>query len=57
LRTLVEHTLLDTMYELPSMENVSKVVIDDAVIRGESNPYIIYDNSEQSTEQSAAASD
>jgi ATP-dependent Clp protease ATP-binding subunit ClpX len=56
LRTLVEHTLLNTMYELPSMENVSKVVIDDAVIRGESEPYIIYGNNAEQ-EQSAAASD
>jgi ATP-dependent Clp protease ATP-binding subunit ClpX len=53
LRTLVEHVLLDTMYDLPSLENVSKVVVDDAVIRGESSPYLIYDGSEQP----AAASD
>ncbi|MEX0375527.1 ATP-dependent Clp protease ATP-binding subunit ClpX [Spiribacter pallidus] len=53
LRTLVEHVLLDTMYDLPSLENVSKVVVDDAVIRGETPPYLIYDGSEQS----AAASD
>jgi ATP-dependent Clp protease ATP-binding subunit ClpX len=53
LRTIMEQTLLDTMYDLPSMENVSKVVIDDTVIRGESKPYIIYNG----TEQSKAASD
>ncbi len=53
LRTLIEHTLLDTMYDLPSMDNVSKVVIDDAVIRGDSRPYMIYDGKEQP----AAASD
>ena len=53
LRTLVEHVLLDTMYDLPSLENVSKVVAYDAVIRGETPPYLIYDGSEQS----AAASD
>jgi ATP-dependent Clp protease ATP-binding subunit ClpX len=53
LRTLVEHVLLDTMYDLPSLDNVSKVVVDDAVIRGESSPYLIYDGSEQP----AAASD
>jgi len=53
LRTLIEHTLLDTMYDLPSMENVSKVVVDDAVIRGESKPYMIYERSDQP----AAASD
>jgi len=53
LRTLIESVLLDTMYDLPSLENVSKVVLDDAVIRGESRPYIIYDGAEQP----AAASD
>ncbi len=47
LRTIMEQVLLDTMYELPSLENVSKVVIDDAVINGESKPYIIYETSEQ----------
>ena len=29
LRTILEQVLLDTMYDLPSMENVSKVVVDD----------------------------
>ncbi len=41
LRTILEQTLLDTMYDLPSMENVSKVVLDEAVIAGESEPYIL----------------
>jgi ATP-dependent Clp protease ATP-binding subunit ClpX len=35
LRTILEHVLLDTMYDLPSMKNVSKVVVDEAVIDGE----------------------
>lgn len=47
LRTILEHVLLDTMYDLPSMENVSKVVIDDAVINGDAKPYIIYEGNEQ----------
>jgi len=34
LRSIVEAVLLETMYELPSMDNVSKVVIDETVIRG-----------------------
>ncbi|MEJ2381106.1 MAG: ATP-dependent Clp protease ATP-binding subunit ClpX [Gammaproteobacteria bacterium] len=54
LRTILEHVLLDIMYDLPSMENVSKVVIDDAVINGEAKPYVIYDGSEQ---QQRVASD
>jgi ATP-dependent Clp protease ATP-binding subunit ClpX len=44
LRTILEKILLDVMYDLPSMENVSKVVVDDAVVRGESKPYIVYEN-------------
>jgi ATP-dependent Clp protease ATP-binding subunit ClpX len=46
LRTILEHALLDTMYDLPSEENVSKVVIDDEVIRGEAKPYLIYENND-----------
>ena len=42
LRTILEQVLLDTMYELPSLEHVSKVVVDDAVIEGQAEPYIIY---------------
>lgn len=43
LRTIMEHVLLDTMYDLPSMENVSKVVVDENVIAGEAKPYMIFD--------------
>ena len=42
LRTIVESVLLDTMYELPSMENVGKVVVDESVIEHKSEPYLIY---------------
>ena len=38
--------LLDTMYELPSMQDVAKVVIDETVIRGETDPILIYQSSE-----------
>ena len=31
LRTILENTLLDIMYDLPAMENVSKIVVDAAV--------------------------
>lgn len=47
LRTIMEHVLLDTMYDLPSMENVSKVVIDEAVINGDAKPYIIFENNDK----------
>jgi ATP-dependent Clp protease ATP-binding subunit ClpX len=42
LRSIVEGVLLNTMYELPSMENACKVVVDETVIKGESAPIIIY---------------
>jgi len=42
LRTIMEGVLLDTMYELPGMQNVSKVVVDEGVVTGETKPYIIY---------------
>jgi ATP-dependent Clp protease ATP-binding subunit ClpX len=42
LRTIMEGVLLDTMYELPSMQNVIKVVVDEGVVTGETRPYIIY---------------
>ncbi|MFN7783107.1 MAG: ATP-dependent Clp protease ATP-binding subunit ClpX [Lysobacterales bacterium] len=44
LRTILEQVLLDTMFELPSMENVSKVVVDESVINNQSEPFIIYEN-------------
>ncbi|MBS3895564.1 ATP-dependent Clp protease ATP-binding subunit ClpX [Silanimonas sp.] len=42
LRTILESVLLDTMYELPSRENVSKVVVDESVINDRNEPYLIY---------------
>lgn len=46
LRSIVEAVLLDTMYDLPSLEGVSKVVIDETVIKGDSVPLMIYENPE-----------
>ena len=46
LRSILEKILLDTMYDLPSEQNVSKVVVDDSVVKGESQPYLIYENVE-----------
>jgi ATP-dependent Clp protease ATP-binding subunit ClpX len=44
LRTILENVLLDTMYDLPSMKNVSKVVLDETVIEGHAKPYVVYKN-------------
>ena len=47
LRSIVEHVLLDTMYDLPSFDNVNKVVVDAGVITGESEPLIIFEGDKQ----------
>ena len=47
LRTILENVLLDTMYDLPSMKNATKVVVDEAVVTGETEPYVIYESKEQ----------
>jgi len=44
LRSILEKALLDTMYELPSLEKVTKIVVDKAAIKGESKPIIIYES-------------
>ena len=52
LRTILENVLLDTMYDLPSMTNATKVVVDETVVTGEAQPYVIYE-----TEEPAAVGD
>jgi ATP-dependent Clp protease ATP-binding subunit ClpX len=55
LRTIVENVLLDTMYELPSTENIRKVVVDKDVILGNSVPTLIY-KTERKTKKVASES-
>ncbi len=47
LRTIVESVLLDTMYEIPSADGISKVVVDESVINGDTEPYLVYENEKQ----------
>jgi len=46
LRTILENVLLDTMYDLPSQEDVTKVVIDESVIEGINKPFLVYESGE-----------
>lgn len=46
LRSIMESVLLDIMYEAPSLEQLGKVVIDEAVIKGESDPMLIYERTD-----------
>ena len=53
LRSILEHILLEPMYDLPSIDNVEKVVLDESVITGEGEPLFIF----EAPEQRAASSD
>ena len=52
LRTILENVLLDTMYDLPSRETSSKVVIDEAVIKGEP-ALLVYEQSDDQMQRAA----
>src|SRR5690554_996099 len=47
LRSIMESVLLDTMYRIPSEEHLQKVVVDESVIKGESEPLLVYENTEK----------
>ncbi|NNF51901.1 MAG: ATP-dependent Clp protease ATP-binding subunit ClpX [Gammaproteobacteria bacterium] len=49
LRTILENVLLDTMYDLPNMNNATKVVVDEAVVNGETSPYVIYESEKKAS--------
>jgi ATP-dependent Clp protease ATP-binding subunit ClpX len=46
LRSILEGVLLESMYNIPSRNDVSKVVVDESVIRGDSEPLLVYQSSE-----------
>ncbi len=54
LRAILENILLDTMYELPSLEGVSKVVVDENVVNNAAKPLLIYEG--EDNKQSVAGS-
>lgn len=47
LRSIMEHVLLDTMYELPSIKNLEKVLVDDGVIEQSSKPILLFSEKKQ----------
>ena len=46
LRSILETILLETMYKIPSEDNVIKVVVDGSVIEGENEPLLVYEQKE-----------
>lgn len=55
LRSILEDILLDTMFELPSMENAVEVVVSDEVVNNKSEPLILYDESASKPKKKKAA--
>src|SRR5215467_14581924 len=47
LRSILEQVLLDTMYELPTLDNVSKVVVDEQMISADGKPLLIYSDQQK----------
>jgi len=42
LRSILEHALIDTMFELPQLPNVAKVVVDENTIKDNQPPLVVY---------------
>ncbi len=53
LRSIMESVLLDTMYKIPAEEHVVKVVVDESVIKGESEPLLVYEAAEKQPKAAA----
>jgi ATP-dependent Clp protease ATP-binding subunit ClpX len=52
LRSIMENILLDLMYDIPSEQNIEKVVLDSSSVSGESEPLVVYSQSETPKESS-----
>lgn len=54
LRSIIEKALLETMYELPSLEGVVKVVLTEQAVKGEESPRLVYHDGRQEPAPSGA---
>ena len=54
LRAIMESLLLETMFDLPSLESVQEIVIDEKVVAGETKPLLIYARPEESKMETSA---
>ena len=50
--SIMENLLLDLMYDIPSDQNIDKVVLDSSSVSGESEPLVVYSQSEAPKESS-----
>ena len=47
LRSIIEKVLMETMYKIPSESSLQKVVIDDSVVKGESEPLMVFEKTKE----------
>ena len=52
LRSILENVLLKTMFDIPSLDNVSEVIVDVSSVRGESQPIIVHSKNKQEKDKS-----
>ncbi len=52
LRSILENVLLKTMFDIPSLENVSEVIVDVSSVKGESQPMIVHSKNKQDKDKS-----
>ena len=49
LRSIIEALLLKTMFRLPTMENVTEVIVDQSIVKNNTEPLIIYNKSKKTS--------
>lgn len=54
LRSIMESILLDTMFDLPGLENIDEVVVNEEAVGSDANPLLIYGESKEKEEASAS---
>ena len=52
LRSILENVLLKTMFDIPSLENISEVIVDVSSVRGETQPIIVHSKNKQDKDKS-----
>ena len=55
LRSILENLLLKTMFDLPSMDNASEVLVDKNVVKDNQQPIILHSKDKKSSEKTSAA--
>ena len=47
LRSIIERVLMETMYKIPSESGLQKVVVDASVVKGETEPLLVYEKAKE----------